>query len=105
MGPFKGVTVRRGQSGNLKEWATAYATLSVALAEELEAVLSPIGAALPVGDDFSSVYPTAQLGAQVIADRWVIGSDLRVIRIAGPSGSGDLWVQWIPLRLGTRWRW
>lgn len=105
VGPFEGVTVRRGQSGELREWATAYATVSVAPAPAFEVVLHPIGAALALGDDFSSVYPTAQLGVQLGGRRWLVGSDLRVIRIAGASGSGHLWVQWIPVRVGVRWRW
>jgi len=105
VGPFEGVTLRRGQSGELKEWATTYATVSFAPAERVELILSPIGAALAVGDDFSSVYPTAQLGIQTGGQRWVLGTDLRVMRIAGANGTGHYWLQWVPLRLGIRWRW
>jgi hypothetical protein len=104
IGPFEGVTLRRGQSGRLKEWATTYATVSFSPAAMIDLVASPIGAALALGDDFSSVYPSAQFGVQV-GERWVFGTDLRVIRIAGPAGSGLYWVQWIPARVGVRWRW
>ncbi|HET9274546.1 MAG TPA: hypothetical protein VFN96_00600 [Gemmatimonadales bacterium] len=105
VGPFEGVTLDRGDSGRLREWATLYGTVSAELAPRFEVVLSPIGAALALGDDFSSVYPSAQVGLQVSSGRWIGGSDIRVIRIAGPSGSGIYWVQWIPLRVGIRWEW
>ena len=105
IGPFEGVTLRRGQSGELKEWATTYATVSFVPGDRLELILSPIGAALALGDDFGSVYPSAQLGAQTGGRRWLLGTDLRVMRIAGPNGTGDYWLQWVPVRIGLRWRW
>lgn len=105
IGPFEGVTLRRGQSGQLREWATAYATVSFAPHDRVDLILSPIGAALAVGDDFGSVYPSAQLGVQTGGRRWVLGTDLRVMRIAGPNGTGDYWLQWVPMRVGLQWRW
>jgi hypothetical protein len=105
IGPFEGVTLRRGESGELKEWATTYATVSFAPHEQVELILSPIGAALALGDDFSSVYPSAQFGGQTGGRRWVLGTDLRVMRIAGPNGTGHYWIQWVPVRVGLRWRW
>jgi hypothetical protein len=71
----------------------------------VELILSPIGAALALGDDFSSVYPSAQFGGQTGGQRWVLGTDLRVMRIAGPNGTGHYWIQWVPVRVGIRWRW
>jgi hypothetical protein len=104
IGPFKGVTLRRGQSGELREWATTYATVSFSPHDRVDLILSPIGAALAIGDDFSSVYPSAQLGVQTGGRRWVLGTDFRVMRIAGPNGTGDYWLQWVPVRIGLRWR-
>lgn len=105
VGPFEGVTLRRGQSGELKEWATTYATVSFAPDDRLDLILSPIGAVLALGDDFGSIYPSAQLGVQTGGRQWRLGTDLRLMRIAGPNGTGDYWLQWVPVRVGLRWQW
>ncbi|MGH7559533.1 MAG: hypothetical protein ACRENB_00790 [Gemmatimonadales bacterium] len=106
VGPFEGITLRRGiAAGDLDTWATLYATLGFRPAPAFEVLLSPIGAALALGDDFSSPYPSGQAGIQAIFRRVTVGSDLRVIRIAGTNGTGHYWIQWIPVRVGLRWTW
>lgn len=100
VGPFEGVTLHKGDSGKLREWATLYPVVALRPRPEFALLLSPIGAALAIGDDFSSVYPSAQAGLELAHGRLRVGSDLRVIRVAGGDGSGDYWTQWIPLRVG-----
>jgi len=90
----------RGTSGPLREWATAYAAISVRSAAGAEVIVSPIGAALAVGDDFGAIYPTAQVQLGIARRRFRISSVVRVIRIAGADGSGTYWSQWIPVRIG-----
>ena len=99
-GPFGGVTLARGTSGPLREWATAYVAISVRSAMGAEVIVSPIGAALAVGDDFGAIYPTAQVQLGIARRRFRISSVVRVIRVAGGDGSGTYWSQWIPVRIG-----
>jgi len=99
-GPFGGVTLARGTSGLLREWATAYMAISVRSDTGAEVIVSPIGAALAVGDDFGAIYPTAQVQLGLAKSRLRISSVVRAIRIAGGNRSGTYWSQWIPLRIG-----
>ena len=101
VGPVQGVTVgSRQDSGDLKVWASAYLSVTGAIGSRLKLVVAPLGAAAVVGNDFAVIYPAGQLGIDYRVDRLLVGSDLRVTRIAGSNGSGDYWVQWIPLRVG-----
>jgi hypothetical protein len=100
LGPFQGVSVDRKAPRELKEWATAYVSVRYPLGPRVVLALAPVGATLVVGGDFAAVYPTGQVGGDYRVGRVLIGSDLRVIRIAGPNDTGDYWVQWIPLRIG-----
>lgn len=99
-GPFGGVTIARGTSGRLREWATAYPVLSLRTTSGFEVELSPIGAALAIGDDFGAIYPSGQALVGLARGRLQLGSIVRVIRIAGGHGTGIGWWQWIPVRIG-----
>jgi len=99
-GPFGGVTLARGTSGALREWATAYVAISVRSSAGAEVIVSPIGVALAVGDDFGAIYPTAQVQLGIARSRLRISSVVRVIRIARGDGGGAYWSQWIPVRIG-----
>ena len=104
-GPAYGVVLRRGDFGRLREWATAYPVLGLRVSPGLTVALSPIGAALLGGDDFGAVYPSAQGGAVVGSGPLRVGSWVRVVRIAGGSGTGIYRVVWTPIRLGYAMRW
>jgi hypothetical protein len=62
--------------------------------------LSPIGAAAVIGDDFGTVYPAGQASLDLVRGRLRAGSAIRVVRIAGASGTGLYRTLWIPIRLG-----
>lgn len=100
LGPFHGVSLHRESSGELKEWASAYLSVRYPVGRRAVLAVAPVGASLVLGGDFAAVYPTGQIGGDYRVGRVLIGSDLRVIRIAGPNGTGDYWIQWIPLRIG-----
>lgn len=100
VGPFEGVVLHRTLRDQAKEWASTYVSAKCPLGPRAEVAVAPIGATLVVGNDFRAVYPTAQVGLDYRAGRVFIGSDLRVIRIAGPNGTGDYWTHWIPVRIG-----
>ena len=104
-GPFHGIAVDGDDGPELREVATLYLAIVMTPAERLRVVLQPIGAALATGNDFGAVYPSAQAGVEWRWGRFLAGTDLRVIRVAGPNGSGDYRVHWIPLRLGRAWAW
>ena len=99
-GPLYGVVLSRGDFGRLREWATLYPVLAYRLPSGIQAFLSPIGAALAVGDDFGSVYPSAQAGLELGRGRLRMGTVRRGVRIATGNGGGSYRVQWVPLRLG-----
>ena len=81
--------------------ALAAAQLVVALGSpRVRLLLSPIGAALLNGGDFSAVYPSGQVGLDIARGRWRFGTHLRVIRIAGTNNTADYWAAWLPLRIG-----
>jgi hypothetical protein len=98
-GPLVGVAFNDTDVSDAKNAATAFAAIIYRPAK-LQVVFNPIGAALIVGNDFSSVYPAAQLGADVVLGRWTLGTAVRTIRIAGPNGGADYWTHWIPVRVG-----
>ena len=100
-GPLVGVELTDTDVSDATNAATAFAAV-VYRASKLQVVLNPIGAALVVGNDFSAVYPAAQVGVDVLLGRFTIGSALRAIRIAGPNGGAEYWTHWIPVRAGYR---
>lgn len=100
-GPTYGVRVSKELNSDIRNWGSAYATIGFRTRHGIEANVSPIGAAAIVGDDFGTVYPSAQAHLGLVRDRLRIGSVLRVIRIAGGNGSGTYWTQWVPLRIGV----
>ena len=104
VGPFHGATISKDGFGELREWATAYLGAVVALTPSFRVTLQPVGAALATGDDFGAVYPSAQGGVEVVAGKMRIGSDIRILRIAGGNGSGLYWTQWVPIRVGIAWQ-
>lgn len=98
------VTISRSSEfGNLRTWATAYLTILVAPTPRLRVVLQPIGVAVTGGDDFAAAYPSAQGGLEWRSNRLLVGTDVRVLRIAGGNGTGHYWAAWIPLRVGITW--
>ena len=97
-GPQFGVDVADA-SAELRSWANVQSLLAYRFPNGIEAFVSPVGAALVVGDDFGAVYPSAQIGVEFGGLRTRFGSILRIIRIAGPDGTGDYWTQWIPIRI------
>lgn len=100
VGPFHGISVHPKAPDDLKEWVSAYVAVRYPLGRRAVIAFAPVGASVVVGGDFAAVYPSAQLGGDYRAGRVLIGSDVRVIRIAGPNDTGDYWIQWIPLRIG-----
>ena len=98
-GRHLGVTLNTSGFRGLDTWATSYLLLGVRVAPRFGFLVNPIGLALVAGNDFAVVYPSAGMGIQFLARRWRFSSDLRVIRIAGPNGTGEYWVQWRPFRL------
>lgn len=83
-------------------YATGYATVRWRPNDNVQISISPIGVAAVVGNDFGTVYPSARLGGGWYWGRFGVGTEFRVIRIAGGFGSGDYWVQWSPVRVGFR---
>ena len=104
-GPFHGVAIDDAAGADLREVATLHLAFVVAPTERLRVVLQPVGVALATGNDFGAAYPSAQGGMEWRLGRFVAGTDLRVIRVAGPNGSGDYRIHWIPLRVGRAWAW
>ena len=81
-----------------------------------EAVAVGVSLALPtrsawtVGADVSAgkhivvsvTDASARLGVSRFRRRVGLGTELRVVRIAGGAGSGDYWVQWAPVRVSVQ---
>jgi hypothetical protein len=103
VGPFHGISVRPQATREPMNWASAFVSVRYPVGARAVLALAPLGATLVVGGDFAAVYPSGQVGGdyRVGAGRVRIGSDLRVIRIAGPNDTGDYWMQWVPLRIGV----
>jgi hypothetical protein len=83
-----------------RNWATAYATFGYRTGG-FQLLVSPIGAALAVGNDFVAVYPSGQAGIELARRRFRFGSFVRIIRI--PEAGDEeptYWTEWLPVRLG-----
>ncbi len=83
-------------------YATGYLVLRWTPDAAWQVVLNPIGFAVVVGNDFGTAYPSTRLGVSRFLGRWGIGTEVRVVRIAGGGGSGDYRIQWAPVRLAVR---
>lgn len=64
--------------------------------------LGPIGFAAVIGNDFGAFYPSGRLGVGYFPGRLGIGTELRMVRIAGGFGTGEYWLHWSPVRLSFR---
>jgi hypothetical protein len=89
---------------DVRSWAGAWAVLGYRVKNGIRIHVAPVGAALAVGNDFSAVYPSGQAGLDIGPGRIRVGSALRVIRVAGPNGTGTWWTQWVPVRLSYVFR-
>src|SRR5690606_34347591 len=65
----------------------------------LQVSISPIGLAGVIGNDFGAIYPSGRLGVGYFRGRYGVGTEFRVVRIAGSFGTGDYWLRWSPVRL------
>lgn len=64
--------------------------------------LAPIGFAGVVGNDFATFYPSGRLGIGHFWDRLGVGTEFRVVRIAGGFGTGTYWLHWSLVRVSFR---
>jgi len=96
---------RVGGPSDLREWGSAFLSVGLQPAERLSVLVSPIGLATSVGDDFGTVYPSGQAGLELAVGRARVGTAVRVVRIAGPNGTGDYRTTWVPLRVGISFLW
>lgn len=67
-----------------------------------QASLGPIGLAGVVGNDFAAVYPSGRLGLGHFWGRLGVGTEFRLVRIAGSNGTGEYWLHWSPVRVSVR---
>jgi hypothetical protein len=102
LGPVYGVWFSPSE---IRDWGAAYPVLAVRVSPALRVLLSPIGGAISLGNDFGTVYPSAQGGLEVTTGPIRIGSLVRVIRIAGGNGSGTYRTRWIPIRASYAFGW
>ncbi len=79
-----------------------YAVVSWRPTSSLQVSLGPIGLAGVIGNDFGAIYPSARLGVGHFWERVGIGTEFRLVRIAGGFGTGNYWVHWSPVRLSLR---
>lgn len=90
------------EGSGVTTYATGYLGAGWRPNEHWQVALSPVGLALVVGNDFAAIYPSGRFGISYFWERIGVGSELRVVRIAGSFGSGDYWVQWAPVRISFR---
>ena len=64
--------------------------------------LGPIGLATVLGNDFAAIYPSARLGLGYFPGKFGVGTELRLVRIAGGNGTGNYWLHWSPVRVSLR---
>jgi len=103
-GPSYAVTLRSAETRDVRSWAGAWAVVSARARNGIGVSVSPIGAALVIGNDFSAVYPSGEIAIAVGQGRVRGGSLVRVIRIAGGFGTGTWWTQWVPVRVSLVFR-
>ena len=83
-------------------YGVSYAVVCWRPDRNLQFSLSPIGIAGIIGNDFGAFYPSARLGVGYFLDRWGVGTEFRMVRIAGGHGTGKYWLHWSPLRVSLR---
>ncbi len=98
-GKHLGATVSREHLGDLDVWMSAYPQLAVQAIPHTVLVARPIGVVVLTGGDFGAAYPSAGGGIEYRLARLRFGTDIQVIRIAGPNGTGEYWVRWLPARI------
>jgi hypothetical protein len=102
LGPVYGVWF---SPSGIRDWGAAYPVFAVRVSPALRVLLSPIGGAISLGNDFGTVYPSAQGGLELTTGPVRVGSLVRVIRVAGGHGSGTYLTRWIPVRAAFAFRW
>lgn len=100
LGPRFGVRLAGDELDGARTWASASLTFASSSAGGVRGRVSPIGAALVVGNDYAALYPAAEAGAETEYGRLRAGSGVRVLRVAGANGTGEWRAWWVPLRLG-----
>jgi hypothetical protein len=71
----------------------------------LQLEVCPLRLSLLLGNDYGAVYPSAEMGVMAGTRRFKAGSRLVVVRVAGPNGTGDYPLFWIPLNLRYTLAW
>ncbi len=79
-----------------------YAVVTFRPESRWQVSLAPIGFAGVVGNDFGAFYPSGRLGLGYFQGRFGVGTEFRLVRIAGGFGTGNYWVHWSPVRLSLR---
>jgi len=98
-GKHLGATITREHTGDLDIWLSAYGELAVQVVPHTFLIARPIGVVGLTGGDFGAAYPSAGGGIEYRLARLRFGTDIHVIRIAGPNGTGEYWVRWLPGRI------
>jgi len=100
-GKHLGTTITREHAGDLDVWMSAYGQLAVQVVPHAVLTARPIGVVVLTGGDFGAAYPSAGGGIEYRLARLRFGTDMQVIRIAGPNGTGEYWVRWLPARIAV----
>jgi len=100
-GKHLGATITREHAGDLDVWMSAYAQVAAQIVPHTVVIARPIGVVVLTGGDFSAAYPSAGGGIEYRLARMRFGTDVQVIRIAGPNGTGEYWVRWLPARIAV----
>jgi hypothetical protein len=98
-GPSFGLDVNDEIGGDARSWAGAYLGLGVRSEGGIGFHVSPLGAAVVAGNDYASVYPSAQLGVDYGRKRFRLGTMVRVIRVPTANSTAAYWTQWVPVRI------
>jgi len=100
-GKHLGATITREHLGDLDVWISTYAQLAVRVVPQTFLIAQPIGVVVLTGEDLSAAYPSVGGGIEYRLERLRFGTDVQVIRIAGPNGAGEYWVRWLPARIAV----
>jgi hypothetical protein len=98
-GPQYGVDLHGTAESSARRWASTFASLRYRSAGGFGVILSPLGASLMIGNDYSAVYPSAQLGVDYGKGRLGVGTFARVFRIPTADSNAEYWAQWVPVRI------
>jgi len=100
-GKHLGATVTRDHVGDLDIWISTYGHLAAQVVPHTVLIARPIGVVVLTGGDFSAAYPSAGGGIEYRLARLRFGTDVQIVRIAGPNGTGEYWVRWLPARIAV----